>query len=300
MRNFILGKTLVAASQDFVSIDDVEAGAVGFGVMTASGAHKGEIDVKAAPVSDNVEQYVILGRSQEKGGPVILPFYLNHFSFAVGKYQAATAFSASLPMPAELVAGEEYTIIAVKKGVKFNERNKWTASAVAKDSDTPATIAAKLVAYFMDGDIARYGIEAEATTENDVTSIVFTGETAGIDWEIVPADALSGTSVTVTTHGAPAYGDASYVKDLANKAAADAGFEYTYMGDVNYLYPDYPINPLANPDASDSGFTIITLRFAEPRKVKTVDEVIHQIIQIALPSGVNTDGLEEALTELTQ
>jgi len=299
MRNFILGKTLVAASDTFVSIDDVEAGAVGFGVK-GSGDHEGEISVKAAPVSDNIEQYIILGRSQEKGGPVILPFYLNHFSFAVGKYQAATTFEASLPMPAELVAGEEYTVIAVKKGVKFNERNKWTASVVAKDSDTSATLAAKLVKYFMDGTVARYGIRAEVVTENDVTGVVFTGEVAGIDWEIVPADALSGTTVTTETHGVPAYGDASYVKDLANKAAADAGFEYTYMGDVNYLYPDYPINPLANPDASDSGFTIITLRFAEPRKVKTVDEVIHQIVQIALPSGVDTDDLEDALTELTQ
>ena len=38
-------------------------------------------------------------------------------------------------------------------------------------------------------------------------------------------------------------------------------------------------------DTADTGFTIFTLRFAEPRDVKTRDEVVNQIIQVAFPTG---------------
>ena len=71
---------------------------------------------------------------------------------------------------------------------------------------------------------------------------------------------------------------------MAEKAAADAGFEYTYRDAYYYLYPDYPLNPLKSADAKDTGFTIFTLRFAEPRDVKTRDEVVNQIIQVAYPT----------------
>ena len=91
--------------------------------------------------------------------------------------------------------------------------------------------------------------------------------------------------VTVTTHGLPAYGDAAYITDLANKAAADAGIEYTYRDTYTELYPAYPINPLKQPDSADAGYTIFTLRFAVPREMKTRDEVVHQIVQIAFPTG---------------
>ena len=91
-------------------------------------------------------------------------------------------------------------------------------------------------------------------------------------------------AVTVATHGLPAYGDAAYITDLANKAAADAGIEYTYRDTYTELYPAYPINPLKQPDSADAGYTIFTLRFAVPREMKTRDEVVHQIVQIAFPT----------------
>ena len=75
------------------------------------------------------------------------------------------------------------------------------------------------------------------------------------------------------------------VIDLANKAAADAGFEYTYQEAGELVRPHYPLNPLEVSDAADKGFTIFTLSFAEPRDVKTWDEVINQIVQVAFPTG---------------
>ena len=49
------------------------------------------------------------------------------------------------------------------------------------------------------------------------------------------------------------------------------------------MYPGYPLNPLAGDPSSDPGYVVYTIRFAEPRKTKTTDEVVNQIVQIAMP-----------------
>ena len=111
------------------------------------------------------------------------------------------------------------------------------------------------------------------------------GQVVGMDYEVIPADLLTGLAVTSTQKGEAAYGDAQYIIDLANKAAADAGFEYTYQEAGELMRPHYPLNPLEVSDAADKGFTIFTLSFAEPRDVKTRDEVVNQIVQVAFPTA---------------
>ena len=285
MRNFVLGKTLAAAGE---FVDNLATGAVGFATLNGNGKLVITTGFQSfLNFNNNKKGYFVLGRSAELGGPVILPVFANHFSFSIGEYEAATTFEAEIAIPETIVAGEEYTIIVVKKGVKFNERNKWTASVVAKDDDDTDSIGAKLVK-LINSNSESSGVTAEYLSD-DTTIIDITSSSAGVDYTILGADALLGAEVNIITDGSAAYGDASYVRDLANKAAADAGFEYTYMGDVNYLYPDYPLNPLKNADSADTGFNILTFRFAEPREVKTVDDVVHQIIQVALPSGIDID-----------
>lgn len=231
----------------------------------------------------------VLIRSAEHGGNVLIPFHPNHYHFVRADYQAATTFAASIVIPAPDSDYYDYTIIAVKKGKKFNERNKWTASVRVKSNDTATTIADRLAKYFNDN---KDGLGL--TVVNNAGTLTFTAVKAGEDFELVPADDLVGTNVTYTTRGKSALGDAAYIKDLADKAAADAGFEYTYEDDVKALYPNYHFNPLAQPDAEDEGFSIFTLRWAEPRYVKTRDEVVHQILQIVVPTDVAND-LEEVL-----
>lgn len=223
----------------------------------------------------------VLIRSVEHGGNVLIPFHPNHYHFVRADYQAATTFAASIVIPAPDSDYYDYTIIAVKKGKKFNERNKWTASIRVKSNDTATTIADRLAKYFNDN---KDGLGL--TVVNNAGTLTFTAVKAGEDFELVPADDLVGTDVTYTTRGKSALGDAAYIKDLADKAAADAGFEYTYEDDVKALYPNYHFNPLAQPDGEDSGFSIFTLRWAEPRYMKTRDEVVHQILQIVVPTSV--------------
>ena len=243
---------------------------------------------KMSPVENathfNNEGYIALGRPDNEGGPIVLPFYNNDFSYSKGVYQAATKFSANLTIPAPTTIGS-YSIIIAKKGVQFNERNKWTATVYVRDMNTTAAQLAEKLVEQINNNSAGSGVKATL----DTATITIEAVKAGVDYTVLTADDLMGTAVTITANGLSAYGDAEYVKDLAMKAAADAGFEYTYRDAAVDLYPNFPLNPLAQANVEDSGFVIFTLRFAEPRKVKTRDEVVHQIIQVAfVNTGVAT------------
>lgn len=214
-------------------------------------------------------------------GQIVFPFYRKDLTYSVSTYVAATIFSANFTI-ASVEASSDYTVIIVKNGVKFNERNKWTSTIHAGKNDTPKTVADKIAAH-INANTVGSGVSAvsDSTTAGKIT---ITAKKAGQPYTIVLADKLQGLTVTTTTAGLPAINDAAAIKDMANKAAADAGFEYTY-DEFAGLYPAYPLNPLAQPDKGDTGFTVYTIRFAEPRDMKTRDEVVHQIIQIAYPTG---------------
>ena len=213
-------------------------------------------------------------------GQIVFPFYKKDLSYSVSKYDAAVTFSASFIITS-VEASSDYTVIIVKNGVKFNERNKWTSTIHAGKNDTVKNIADKIVAH-INANTVGSGVSAVSDNTDD-GKITITAKKAGQPYTIVLADKLQDLAVT-TIAGVPAINDAAAIKEMANKAAADAGFEYTY-DEFAGLYPAYPLNPLAQPDKADVGFTVYTIRFAEPRDMKTRDEVVHQIIQIAYPTG---------------
>lgn len=273
MRQFILAKSVATKQVNDLSL--LDDGAVGVfydndGVLTLA--------TTGAEVTK--EASLVLGRSVELGGPVVLPLYKNAFSFVKGDYEGSAQFKATYKVPAPTYIGD-YSIIVVLKGVDFNVRNKWTASVHVTDTSmTAADLAAKLAKA-----IENNSVSSGVTATVDGDTITIDADKKGVDYEIKGADALFGVDGEVTTPGHLAYGDAAYVKDLADKAAADAGFAYTYRDANVDMYPNHPLNPLAQPDAADTGFDIFTLRFAEPRKVKTTDEVVYQIVQVAFPHG---------------
>lgn len=213
-------------------------------------------------------------------GQIVFPFYRKDLTYSVSAYATATTFSANFTI-ASVEASSDYTVIIVKNGVKFNERNKWTSTIHAGKNDTPKTVADKIAAHINANTV---GSGVSAVSDNTTAGkITITAKKAGQPYTIVLADKLQGLAVATTDAGLPAINDAAAIKDMANKAAADAGFEYTY-DEFAGLYPAYPLNPLAQPDNADTGFTVYTIRFAEPRDMKTRDEVVHQIIQIAYPT----------------
>lgn len=273
MRNFLLAGN-VAAIAASTAIDKAPAGALGFYYM-----NNGVPTVDATGKLITGYGQIVMGRASKDGGPIIIPFYNKDFSYSKSTYLSAETFITKFTVP-EPVIMCDHTVIFTKKGIQFNERSNWTASIhVFKDTETAEQVAAK-IANYVNNNTATLGLTA---TVSKATVIVTATEPA-VDYEITMADALSGT-VTYTTHGALGIADAEAIKKMANMAAADAGFEYTYMDDVHYLYPNYPLNPNTGTNTTDAGYTVYTLRFAVPRDVKTRDELVHQIVQIAIPTG---------------
>lgn len=274
MRNFLLAGN-VAAIAASTTIDKVPAGALGFYYM-----NNGVPTVDATGKLIKGYGQIVMGRASKDGGPIIIPFYNKDFSYNKSTYSVAKTFIAKFTVP-EPVIMCDHTVIFTKKGIQFNERSNWTASIhVFKDTETADQVAAKIAKYVND-NTATLGLTA---TVNSAIVIV-TATKPAVDYKITMADALSGTAVTYETHGEIGIADVEAIKKMANMAAADAGFEYTYMDDVHYLYPNYPLNPNAGTNTTDAGYTVYTLRFAVPRDVKTRDELVHQIVQIAIPTS---------------
>ena len=268
MRQFILGAKVAYATAVPLTVN----GEVGFSYLK-DGVETLITTSNLTDVPKRINLHYYRGKEL---GQVLFPVYLNNFSYTKSVYAAATKFTASVTV-GEPVVEADYTIIVVKKGMKFNERNKWTATVRSKNGSTADSIGEELAK-----TINYNSIGSGVTAENADGTITITAKEAGVDYEIVPADALFGAEVTPTA-GIPAVNDAKAIKDMMEKAAADAGIEYTYID--NDIYPNYPPNPLAQPNAADVGYTVYTLKFAEPREMKTVDEAVNQIIQIAFPTG---------------
>lgn len=268
MRTFLLG-----SKSDLG--DDLTALTVGQLAFSALVNGQHTVDSDGTKIKD--KGYIFLGKEDAKGGDVIVPIYKNNFSFTKMVYQVAAAYTGNFTIPAPTV-GDDLTVVVVKKGVQFNERNKWTATMRVKDGQDASACAKELTEQLNNNPAS--GVKAVAAA----AKITITAVNKGEDYKIALGDDLFGVAVTETPAVTP-LADANYIKDLAMKAAADAGIEYTYQDPANLIYPGYPLNPLAQPDSVDAGYTVFTLKFAEPREMKTVDQSINQIVQIALPTG---------------
>lgn len=268
MRQFLLGKSVAYST----ALTSLAVGQIAF-VALVSGVET--LDSDGTKIKD--KGYIYLGKSDAKGGKLVVPIYKNNFSYSKMVYAASTQYTGNFTI-ADVVAGSDYTVVVVKKGVGFNERNKWTATVRAKAADTVDTIAAALASQIT------ANVGAGVTAVASAGKVTVTAKEKGVDYELTLGDDLFGTAVT-QTHATAAVADAKYITDLAIKAAADAGIEYTYQDAGELIYPDFPLNPLAQDDSADAGFTVYTIRFAEPREMKTVDQSINQIVQIAVPTG---------------
>lgn len=268
MRQFLLGKSVAYPT----ALTSLAVGQLAF-VALVSGVET--LDSDGTKIKD--KGYIYLGKSNAKGGKLVVPIYKNNFSYSKMVYAASTQYTGNFTI-ADVVVGSDYTVVVVKKGVGFNERNKWTSTVRAKAGDTVDTIVSALASQITANVGA--GVTAVASTGK----ITVTAKEKGVDYELTLGDDLFGTAVT-QIHATAAVADAKYITDLAIKAAADAGIEYTYQDAGELIYPDFPLNPLAQDDSADTGFTVYTIRFAEPREMKTVDQSINQIVQIAVPTG---------------
>lgn len=267
MRNFLIAKSFVTKT-----IDNLTKGDLGIYDLYTG------VPVAGVPKKSGL---LVLGCAD---GNRVLPIYKNKVSYAESTYDPATAFSQTIKVVNQSVIGD-YTLIIAKKGVGFNERNKWTINVHVNDvTETVANIATKLTAA-INANSESSGVTATVSSD----TITVTGKT-GIDYKLILADYLTASTLGTATKGKAAINDAAYIKDLHAKAAADLGFNDVQQF-TELLYKGYDIDPLAGVSATDYGFDVVTIKFAEPRETRTVDQDVMQIVQVAFPrtsTGANS------------
>jgi len=258
-------------------------------------ATAGQLSIMEAATDDsaggNVGLNWVLKRNDADGGNILYPFYPKDFTWTKAEPTAAVQMVKKFTI-ANVYKNLTYTIVFTKKGKGFNERANWTFTTKAKADDSEAAIAAELV---------KWAKNIKTTLGLDITAqgavVTVTGPATGEDYAISFSDDAFGLTLDASSkNGKPAFMWSKDIKDLAARCAADAGFEYTY-DEFEGMYPNYPLNPLANADSSDKGFLVYTLRFTEPRVMGTREEAVYQIIQIAFPSDTDVAEFEEKLEE---
>lgn len=233
---------------------------------------------------------------------VVIPIYAHHLSYSHMTYVAPKTFSAKITVNDPYIVGN-YTVIVVKKGVPFNERNKWSIDVYVRYTEIidGAGLAAKIAEAI--NKKGEYGNEIGVTasvgglSNNEIT---ITAVKSGVDYEVKLADNLLAnlSSVTVLQNAEAAIADTAMIIDMANKAIADAGINDTYQEASEFMHPRYPITNGSAALAAE--YDVITIRFAEPREMKTRDDIVHQIVQIAFPrtpgqsSGASTANAQVA------
>lgn len=214
---------------------------------------------------------IALGYGNKANAFVIPEVDFSSLTLQKATSQAATTFTAKVTI-SSVTAGKEYTIIIVKKGVVFHERNTWTVTSYAK-STTVADVATDLVK-----QINASKETSGMTASNEGGVITLTAAQPGIDFEIVCADELTNVKPTSVTNGIAAILDKAYVEDLASRCAAGKGFNYT-AEDAHEMYPGYP------EAVADTTYVLYTLRFKVGRSAaKQRDEQVYQIVHIAVHS----------------
>lgn len=222
---------------------------------------------------------IALGRGTNLQPFVIPEVDIDTLEIVKAKPKAGKPFKAVFTFPTP-VEGKEYTVILIKKGTVPNERNMFTTSVVAKTT-TASTEAAGLVKAITNKVNDMFPVKAS----NSGATVTIEGLTVGEQWEIKFADELSSVTPTTKQAAEPTIGDKAFILDLAQRCAADKGFNYLDQ-ESRDIYPGFPedVEDLVPNDNGTVGYALYSLHFATGRKSgKTTDERVWQYVHIAVP-----------------
>lgn len=231
--------------------------------------------LSTAPAADFSIAY---GRPNSQA--VVIPIDFSSARVTVSTPQAGKMFKAEITIP-EPVAGKDYTLQLVKLGTEKHERYSWTVTDNGSHKTTAAAMAKSL------GDQFTNMIEAgneqldglKVTVDNAKVTIEAKKNYQG--WNLIAADDLVGTDVTITAAVAPTL-DAAYVKNLASFCSQNRGFSNVYRDGAS-IYPGYPM------EVEDKNYKMYSIQFKYPRKYgRTRDEAPIQELAIVVPTDNTT------------
>lgn len=229
----------------------------------------------AAPAADFSIAY---GRPNSQA--VVIPIDFASARVTISTPQEGTKFKADITIP-EPVAGKDYTLQLIKLGTEKHERYSWTVTDNGSHKTTAAAMAKSL------GDQLTNMIEA-GNEQLDGLKVTVAEAKITIEakknyqgWNLIAADDLVGTDVTITAAVAPTL-DAAYVKNLASFCAQNRGFSNVYRDGAS-IYPGYPM------EVEDTTYKMYSIQFKYPRKYgRTRDEAPIQELAIVVPTNNTT------------
>lgn len=231
--------------------------------------------LSAAPAADFSIAY---GRPNSQA--IVIPIDFASARVTVSTPQAGKMFKAEITIP-EPVAGKDYTLQLIKLGTEKHERYSWTVTDNGSHKTTAATMAKSL------GDQFTNMIEA-GNEQLDGLKVTVAEAKVTIEakknyqgWNLIAADDLVGTKVTITAAVAPTL-DAAYVKNLASFCSQNRGFSNVYRDGAS-IYPGYPM------EVEDKNYKMYSIQFKYPRKYgRTRDEAPIQELAIVVPTDNTT------------
>lgn len=231
--------------------------------------------LSAAPTADFSIAY---GRPNSQA--IVIPIDFASARVTISTPQAGTRFKADITIP-EPVAGKDYTLQLIKLGTEKHERYSWTVTDNGSHKTTAAAMAKSL------GDQFTNMIEA-GNEQLDGLKVTVAEAKVTIEakknyqgWNLIAADDLVGTDVTITAAVAPTL-DAAYVKNLASFCAQNRGFSNVYRDGAS-IYPGYPM------EVEDTTYKMYSIQFKYPRKYgRTRDEAPIQELAIVVPTDNTT------------
>lgn len=241
--------------------------------------------LSTAPAADFSIAY---GRPNSQA--IVIPIDFASARVTVSTPQTGKMFKAEITIP-KPVAGKDYTLQLIKLGTEKHERYSWTVTDNGSHKTTDAAMAKSL------GDQFTNMIEAgneqldglKVTVEEAKVTIEAKKNYQG--WNLIAADDLVGTEVTITAAVAPTL-DAAYVKNLASFCSQNRGFSNVYRDGAS-IYPGYPM------EVEDKNYNMYSIQFKYPRKYgRTRDEAPIQELAIVVPTDNTTltDLLDTILT----
>ena len=261
---------VLAATGNPQDLTNVAAGTIGMWQNDNDSAW-----LSAAPASDFSIAY---GRPNSQA--IVIPIDFSSARVTVSTPQAGKMFKAEVTIP-EPVAGKDYTLQLIKLGTEKHERYSWAVT----DNGSHKTTAAKMAKSL--GDQFTNMIEA-GNQELDGLKVTVDSAKITIEakknyqgWNLIAADDLVGTNVTITAAVAPTL-DAAYVKNLASFCSQNRGFSNVYRDGAS-IYPGYPM------EVEDTTYKMYSIQFKYPRKYgRTRDEAPIQEVTIVVPVGNTT------------
>ena len=231
--------------------------------------------LSAAPTADFSIAY---GRPNSQA--IVIPIDFASARVTISTPQAGTRFKADITIP-EPVAGKDYTLQLIKLGTEKHERYSWTVTDNGSHKTTADAMAKSL------GDQFTNMIEA-GNEQLDGLKVTVAEAKVTIEakknyqgWNLIAADDLVGTDVTITAAVAPTL-DAAYVKNLASFCAQNRGFSNVYRDGAS-IYPGYPM------EVEDTTYKMYSIQFKYPRKYgRTRDEAPIQELAIVVPTDNTT------------